>query len=70
MVVTHSCSSVLMSVRSQAPASAGGGRGASLATGTSGFEVDVEGPCSVWEWKRGNSDKDNSSLCKDICLCV
>lgn len=50
MVVTHSRRSVLMSVRSQAPANAGAGRGINLdrVPGISVFEVDVEGPCSVW----------------------
>lgn len=39
-----------MSVRSQAPANAGAGRGMNLdrVSGISVFEVDVEGPFSVW----------------------
>lgn len=51
MVVTHSRRRVLMSVRSKAPANAGAGRRMNLdrVSGMSGFEVDVEGPFSVWE---------------------
>ncbi len=57
MVVTHSRRSVLMSVRSQAPASAGAGRGMNLDrdSGMSGFEVDAEGPFTVWKGKTGLS---------------
>lgn len=45
MVVTHSFRRVLMSVRSQAPANAGAGRGVYLhrVSDVSAFEVDVEG---------------------------
>lgn len=51
MVVTHSRSRVLISVRSQAPASVGAGRGMILeeGTGMSDFEVDVEGQISAWK---------------------
>lgn len=50
MVVTHSFRRVLMSVRSQAPANAGAGRGVNVVRpSASGFEVDVEGPFSTWE---------------------
>lgn len=50
MVVTHSRRRVLMSVRSQAPASVGVGRGRILGNDSdiSGFEVDVEGWISAW----------------------
>lgn len=47
MVVTHSRSSVLMSFSSQAPASAGTGRGATLERDSSGLEIDAEGAFSV-----------------------
>lgn len=52
MVVTHSRRRVLMSTRSQAPASAGAGRGMNLdrVSGMSTFELEAEGPLSVWEW--------------------
>lgn len=49
MVVTHSFRRVLMSVRSQAPANAGAGRGVNVGKASaSGFEVDAEGWFSVW----------------------
>lgn len=49
IVVTHSRNSVLMSVRSLAPASAGAGRGGIIDTncGISGFEEDVFGTISL-----------------------
>lgn len=51
MVVTHSRSRALISVRSQAPASVGVGRGRILGkdSAVSGFEVDVEGRTSAWK---------------------
>lgn len=51
MVVTHSRRRVLISVRSQAPASVGAGRGMILdeCSDMSGFEVDVEGQISAWK---------------------
>lgn len=54
MVVTHSRRSVLMSVRSLAPARDGAGRGLNLYkdSGMSCFEKDVEGPFSDWEGKK------------------
>lgn len=51
MVVTHSRRRVLISVRSQAPASVGVGRGMILGKDSeiSDFEVDVEGRISAWK---------------------
>lgn len=49
MVVTHSRRRVLISVRSQAPARVGGGRGRIFGEGSdmSDFAVDVEGQISA-----------------------
>lgn len=49
MVVTHSRRRVLISVRSQAPARVGGGRGGIFGKGSdmSDFAVDVEGQISA-----------------------
>lgn len=51
MVVTHSRRRVLISIRSQAPASVGVGRGMILGKDSdiSDFEVDVEGRISAWK---------------------
>lgn len=49
MVVTHSRRRVLTSVRSQAPASAGAGRGMNLDRSSAVPDLDVEGSFSVWE---------------------
>lgn len=50
MVVTHSRRRVRISVRSEAPASVGVGRGMILGKDSdiSDFEVDVEGRISAW----------------------
>ena len=63
MEVTHSRRRVLISVRSQAPANAGAGRGMNLVrdTGRSGFEGDAEGTFSVWEEKTDVNWRDKLS---------
>lgn len=59
MVVTHSRRSVLMSIRSKAPAKDGAGRQINLDidSGMSCLEEDVEGSLSVWEGKTNDPFK-------------